>query len=375
MNNIIALFFVTILLAGCNSKPVAETVAEQGNNDVVSMTDAQLKNAAIETDKPEQKTLSTVLKVNGIIDVPPQNMISVSVPMAGYLKYTQLLPGMHVAKGEVLAVIEDLQYIQIQQDYLTAKARLAFNEAEYNRQRELNKTKASSDKVFELADADYKSQMALVKGLYEKLKLLSIDADKLTADNISRGISLRSPIDGFVSKVNINIGKYVNPTDVLFELVNPSDIHLNLTVFEKDLDKLMIGQKLLAYTNNSDKKYPCEIILIGKDLSADRSTEVHCHFEKYDHSLIPGMYMNADIEVQSTNALAVPEDAIVNYAGKQYVFEVLAGNRYQMLQVQTGVSENGFTEIRSNDATLKDKTLVTKNAYTVFMKKQNSGEE
>lgn len=373
MNKLTALFFISLCLAACNSKPAAQSEAEADSN-VVALTDAQLKNAAIETGKPESKTLSSILKVNGVIDVPPQNMISVSVPMAGYLKSTQLLPGMHVAKGDVIAVIEDLQYIQLQQDYLTAKARLGFNQSEFNRQQELNKTKSSSDKVFELAQSDYQSQQAMVRGLYEKLRLLSIDPDKLTADNISRGISLRSPIDGFVSKVNVNIGKYVNPTDILFELVNPTDIHLRLTVFEKDLDKLAIGQKLLAYTNNSDKKYPCEIILIGKDLSADRSTEVHCHFEKYDHSLIPGMYMNADISVQSTGALAVPEGAIVDYAGREFVFEVLPDNQYQMLEVQTGLSENGYMQISSSQYDLANKTLVTKNAYTVFMKKQNKGE-
>ncbi|MBP6731467.1 MAG: efflux RND transporter periplasmic adaptor subunit [Chitinophagales bacterium] len=374
MNKVIILVFVALCLSGCNSKPAETTVAETDSNEV-ALTEAQLKNAAIETGKPESKTLSSVLKVNGVIEVPPQNMISVSVPMAGYLKSTQLLPGMHVAKGEVIAVVEDLQYIQLQQDYLTAKARLTYNQGEYNRQRELNKTKASSDKVFEMAEADYQSQQATVRGLYEKLRLLSIDPDKLTADNISRGISLRSPIDGFVSKVNVNIGKYVNPTDILFELVNPADIHLNLTVFEKDLDKLAIGQKLLAYTNNSTKKHPCEIILIGKNLSADRSTEVHCHFEKYDHSLIPGMYMNAEVSVQSTGALAVPEGAIVDYAGKQYVFEAMPGNRYQMIEVQTGLSENGYMQISSNEVNLADKTLVTKNAYTVFMKKQNKSDE
>ena len=84
---------------------------------------------------------------------------------------------------------------------------------------------------------------------------------------------------GIVTKVNVNIGKYVNPSDVLFEIVNPSDIHLALTVFEKDVNKLSVGQQLVAYTNNNpSKKYPCEIILIGKDFSSDKAIEVHCHF-------------------------------------------------------------------------------------------------
>jgi cobalt-zinc-cadmium efflux system membrane fusion protein len=208
------------------------------------------------------------------------------------------------------------------------------------------------------------------------LKLIGINPDKLTDNTLSRSIAIPSPIDGFVSKVNVNIGKYVNPADVLFELVNPSDIHLNLTVFEKDLDKLFIGQKLMAYTNNDlAKKYPCEIILIGKDLSGERSVDVHCHFEKYDKSLIPGMFMNADITVKSTDALVVPESAVVTLNSKQFVFEAKSQTQFEMIEVETGISENGFTQISSAKIALSDKNLITQNAYAVFMKMQNKSDE
>lgn len=375
MKRIIIAFLAIALLSSCGDK-TTETTAEQTiSSTTVELTEAQLKNANIETGKAEQKSVSSILKVNGIIDVPPQNMVSISVPLGGYLKNTKLLPGMHVAKGEIIAVMEDQQYIQLQQDYLTAKARFSYTESEFNRQKELNQSKASSDKTFELAEADYKSQRVLIKSLYEKLKLIGVNPDNLTDNNLSRSVNVPSPIDGFVSKVNVNIGKYVNPADVLFELVNPTDIHLNLTVFEKDLNKLFIGQKLMAYTNNEpDKKFACEIILIGKDLSGERSVDVHCHFEKYDKNLIPGMYMNADVAVKSTDALVVPESAIVTLAGKQYVFEAKTNTQFEMTEVETGISEGGFTQISSATVNLAEKTLITKNAYSVFMKMQNKAE-
>jgi cobalt-zinc-cadmium efflux system membrane fusion protein len=375
MKRIIIAFWALALLSSCGDKTTETTGEQTISSTTVELTEAQLKNANIETGKAEQKSVSSILKVNGIIDVPPQNMVSISVPLGGYLKNTKLLPGMHVAKGEIIAVMEDQQYIQLQQDYLTAKARFSYTESEFNRQKELNQSKASSDKTFELAEADYKSQRVLIKSLYEKLKLIGVNPDNLTDNNLSRSVNVPSPIDGFVSKVNVNIGKYVNPADVLFELVNPTDIHLNLTVFEKDLNKLFIGQKLMAYTNNEpDKKFACEIILIGKDLSGERSVDVHCHFEKYDKNLIPGMYMNADVAVKSTDALVVPESAIVTLAGKQYVFEAKTNTQFEMTEVETGISEGGFTQISSATVNLAEKTLITKNAYSVFMKMQNKAE-
>ena len=368
--------FTIILLSACNTKKTEAIVAVTKDENTVILTDAQIKNGGIVIGKMEQKEISNILKVNGKIDVPPQNMISISVPLGGYLKTTKLLPGMHVSKGDVIAVMEDQQYIQLQQDYLTANVRISFLENEYLRQKELNQSQASSDKVYQQAEADYRSQRVLITSLGEKLKLAGINTNKINENNISRSVNIYSPINGFVSKVNVNIGKYVSPTEVLFELINPTDIHLALKVFEKNLDKLYIGQKLTAYTNNNpDKKYSCEILLIGKDLSMEGNTDVHCHFEVYDKTLVPGTYMNAEIEVKNNKALTLPSDAVVRFEGKQYVYKVGGNNQFDMLEVTAGESENGFTEIifRSTED-MRKADFVTKGAYSLLMMMKNKAE-
>lgn len=366
-------------LASCGGGNEPEAAKEQAtvSETTVTLTDAQLKNAALEVGKPQMREIQSVIKVSGKIDVPPQNMVSVSFPLGGYLKSTKLLPGMHINKGDVIAVMEDQQYIQLQQDYLTAKARQEYLEAEYQRQQELNKSKASSDKVYQQAMAEYKSNRILISSLKQKLQLIGINADKLNESNISKSVSVHSSIDGFVSAVDVNIGKYVTPSDVLFELVNPTDIHLALTVYEKDISKLYIGQKVLAFTNNNpDKKYPCEVILIGKDVSNERAVQVHCHFDAYDKTLVPGMYMNAELELQKENVLAVPEDAVVRYNNKQYIFVVNGNKTYEMKEVQTGSAQDGYIAIvDAKGAGLASKNVVLKNAYTLLMKLKNASEE
>ncbi|MES2565555.1 MAG: efflux RND transporter periplasmic adaptor subunit [Bacteroidota bacterium] len=376
MKNYFIIALLLIGMAACNTKP-EETKTEQTIDETtVELTDAQLKNAKLETGKIQKRAISSLLKVNGRIDVPPQNMVSISAPLGGYLKTTKLLEGMHVNKGEVIATIEDQQYIQLQQDYLTAKAHLISIEKEYNRQKDLNESKASSDKVLENALAEYTSQKVLTKSLSEKLKLIGVNPDNLNENSISRSINIVSPINGFVSRVKMNVGKYANHTDVLFELVNPEDIHLALTVFEKDIHKLFIGQKIVAYNNGPEpKKYKCEIILIGQDISSERAVTVHCHFMEYDKILIPGMYMNAEVEVSTNNAFVVPDEGIVLFEGKQYVFVKLSDKKFEMQEVTTQNSENGFTQIIFPDhSDLQDKTFVTKNAYTLLMKMKNNEE-
>lgn len=352
--------------------PAEEKVAI---NSTVTLTNAQYKSANISTHKLETKSISGIVKLNGKIDVPPQNLISVSVPLGGYLKSTKLLPGMRLSKGEVIAVLEDQQYIQLQEDYLITKSKMELAEQEFERQKELNRSKSTSDKVFQQSKSDFQNLRISFQSLSKKLKLININPRNLTENSISRSITLTAPFNGFVSKVNVNIGKYVNPTDVLFELVDPTDIHLNLKVFEKDLIKLAIGQKLVAYSNSdSDKKFDCEIILISQAISADGSAEVHCHFSKYDKSLFPGMYMNAEIELKSNQVLAVEEEAIVNFEGKNYVFVKQGKQTFEMLEVEVGTKENGWVEV-INYTNFDGKEIVSKGAYTLLMSLKNKAEE
>jgi membrane fusion protein, heavy metal efflux system len=365
-----------VFIAGCSNKTaVQEKESATAISNTVVLTDAQFKNAGIETVTLSQKEMAVTLRVNGKIDVPPQNLISVSVPLGGYLRSTKLLPGMHVNKGEVLATMEDQQYVQLQQDYLLTKSKLHFAELEYQRQKELNLGQASSDKVMQQAEAETASLKIMMSALAEKLKLINVNPGRLTVNNISKSIQIYSSITGYVSKVNVNIGKYVNAADVLFELINPDDIHLNLMVFEKDVSKLAIGQKVMAFTNTDPaKKYPCEIILISKDIREEGTSEVHCHFELYDKILLPGTYMNAIVETQSGITNVLPEACLVSYQGGDYVFTSNEKNEFAMTEIKTGNKENGFIEIL-DAASLKDKAVVSKGAYTLLMAAKNKEEE
>jgi cobalt-zinc-cadmium efflux system membrane fusion protein len=345
--------------------------------DKVKLTEAQLKNAKIETGPLKEQKISSLLKVSGTIDVPPKNVVSISIPLGGYLKSTNLLPGMHVKKGENLAIMEDPQYINLQQEFLSTRTRLEFAENEFKRQKDLNQTKAVSDKAFQEAQMHFLNEKILLRSLSEKLRLIGIEPNRLNESNLSRSIQIPSPIDGYVSAVNVNIGKYTNPSDVLFELVNPSDIHLNLHIFEKDLDKLFIGQKLMAWTNTRpDKKYPCTIILIGKNLSEERFSEVHCHFEAYDKSLVPGMFMNAELEIGEATAYTIPTEAIVRFEGQEYVFAKGENQDFDRIPVESGNSENGMTQLRFGpNQKVEGRQFVLKGAYQLLMKMKNVEEE
>ena len=373
-------FVLMLLSASCGNKQEMATNSKASADSsaihsTVSFSAGQLQTAGIETGFPQTEMISGTVTLQGKIEVPPQNTVSLSFPLGGYLKSTQLLPGMPVHRGQVLAVLEDMQFIQLQQDYLTAKERFNLAESEFSRQRELNASKASSDKVFEQTKAELETQRILVSALARKLEVIGINPVTLHAGNLSKQVSILSPINGFVSKVNVNVGKYTSPTDMLFELIDPRDVHLTLDVFEKDMQHLSIGQQVMAYTNNDPgKKYEATVILINKMLNLDRMAEVHCHFKKYTPTLVPGMFMNGEVALQSVQALTVPEAAVVRWENKFYVFTEQGAGQFTMTEVQPGVLQHGRQQIGADGITTKTR-LVLKNAYAVLMKSKNTSED
>ncbi|WP_413513048.1 efflux RND transporter periplasmic adaptor subunit [Myroides odoratus] len=357
-----------------NTEQKEETSVQEETN-IVQLTEAQLNHVDLQTTQIQEHTIATVLKLNGKIDVPPQNLISITNPLGGYVKQTKLMPGMHIKKGEQIAIMEDPRYIELQQNYLIAKDKFQFAQLDYQRQKDLNASQASSDKVMQQAQAEMNTQRIAMNALGQQLSLININPNTLTPNTISRSIAIYSPINGFVSNTYVNIGKYVTPSDVLFELIDPSDIHLNLKVYEKDLEKLEVGQRVVSFTNsNPTKKYEGEIVLISMDVNNEGTSEVHCHFENFEKNLLPGMYMNAEIDTHSAKSKALPEESVVYFEGKNFVFTEIDKQTYQLTPVEIGETENGFTAIHNADA-LTDKTIVAKGAYTLLMKLKNTEEE
>jgi cobalt-zinc-cadmium efflux system membrane fusion protein len=345
-----------------NTAPPADSTAS-----AVTLTDDQVKLLNIQTTKTERRKMSGAVKANGMLDVPPQNLVTISAPLGGFVKYTELLQGMKVQKGQVVVILEHPDYIQMQQDYLDSKSQLEFLGLEYSRQQELAKENVNAVKTLQQSKSNFLSTQAKVEGLKAKLKLINIDPIDIEKGVIKNTISIPSPITGYVTQININIGMHVNPTDVMLKIVDTDHLHAEAQVFEKDLTKLVVGQLVRIRLSNETKERLAKVYLIGKEITPERTVRVHCHLEVEDKSLIPGMYFSAIIETDQKSSQALPNDAIVNYSGKYFVFVVNepAGHHFEMVEIQKGVSEDGYTSVVL-PSTAMDKSIVSKGTYSLL---------
>lgn len=375
-----------ISLAGCGNKaekaaPEEEHGAAEGM--IAELTPAQYATVGVKTGKIEPKQISSNIRANGKLDVPPQSMITISAPFGAFVKNTELLQGTLIRKGQVVVSLQHPDLIQLQQDYLENKGQQEYLLAEYQRQEMLAKENVNALKVFQQAKANYLSNGARIKGLQEKLKLLNIDLAALDGGNIQSTIQLYSPITGYVTAVNTNIGAYVNPTDKLFEIVNTEHLHAELTVFEKDIPKLKLEQRVRFTLANETTQRTAKVHLIGREISNERTVQVHCHLDNEDRELLPGMYLTAWIETGNAMVNALPDEAIIQFEGKPCIFIAKGreagaeGNYlYEMLPIDKGNSELGYTEvIMPPGFDIKGADIVVKGAYALFSKLRNTEEE
>jgi cobalt-zinc-cadmium efflux system membrane fusion protein len=383
---IISAILITLVSCSGGTKGAAETKEEEEEvlpEDIVELRDDQIKLANIETGAIETRSLSGTLKVSGTVAVAPQNLATVSMPLGGFVKSTSLMPGNAVRKGQTLAILENQEFVDIQQAYLEAKNKFEYSEAEYNRQSELYKNDVSSKKNMQQVTTDYKSLKTQLKALEQKLALIGIDPANLHEDDISSSVALLSPISGFVKAVNVNIGKFVSPSDVLFEIVNSDKLFLELTLFEKDADKVSMGQKIRFFINNETEQHEAVIYQTGKSINADKTYKVYASVQGTCKNVLPGMYVNAIIESSSNKVTALPSDAIVSFDDKDYIF-VFEKNKeeagqpfteYRIIQVQKGVSDSGYTEIILPEGfDITTAKVVIKGAYNLLSAKKNAGE-
>jgi cobalt-zinc-cadmium efflux system membrane fusion protein len=371
-----------LLLSSCSKKETVETTEDAPqaeSTNIVSLTDVQIASAEIELGKVEQRQIRGSVKVNGMLDVPPQNMVSISVPMGGFLKSTTLLQGTRVQRGQAIATVENLDFIQIQQDFLEAQNQLELAQAENNRQQELAKENVNAQKTLQQAKSQFVNWQVKTNALSEKLKLLNIKPESVKAENITATIALVAPISGYVTAMNVNVGKFANPGDVLFTIVDTEHLHAELTVFEKDFNKIKVGQKIRFTLTNESKERTATVYLIGREIAADRTVRIHGHLDKEDKNLLPGMYLTAAIENGGAQVNALPNDAIIDFDEKKYIFvfdsKVEAGVNYRFVELKTGNSEGGFTEIILSDNGATEWQVVTKGAYALLSKMKNIEED
>lgn len=367
-------------LSSCSSNSeshgsVNEVSMEENTMETFEITEQQFTSSVMKMGQLEVKPFHDLVKANGMFDVPPENRASVSSYFGGTVKSIQLLPGEKVKKGQILFVLENPDFVQLQQEYLEAKSQLHYLESNYERQKNLVKDSVTSRKNFLKAESDFLSTQVKVESIGKKLMLMNISTSNLTFETIRSSISIPSPITGYITKININLGEFLNPAETAISLVNTDHLHLEINIFEKDLSSVKIGQHILFnIQNGSEMDYEATVHLVNKTIDPEnRTIGIHGHLidESLNDLFTPGMYLEARIEVSSGSVLALPEAAVVDMENNYYVLvlDQQTGENYSFVkkEVQIGAKSNGFVEIINAKSFKNSDQFLTSGAFDLIL--------
>jgi cobalt-zinc-cadmium efflux system membrane fusion protein len=356
-----------------NPPPTASNITE--------LTETQYKNAGIETGSVEMRTLSNLLKVNGTIEISPEKQINISAPVGGFVRKIFVGSGSKVTGGMTLATIENQEFIQLQQDYAENASRLEYAETEFKRQTELAQENVSAKKNLELATSEVKTLRSRNLALEQKLLTIGINPASVKQGIITNQISVKSPASGFITAVNINTGKFINPADMLFEVMDISAPMAQLVVYEQDIPKIKLDQKvIISLANEPAKERIAHIISITPKIGEDRTIKVKARLDSANSHIFPKTFLKAFIELDENPVIALPDAAVLTFDNKDYIF-VSKGKKgenyeFEMMEIKRGISENNYTEVIFPDNTdTRTLIIVKKGAYNLLAKMKNAGEE
>lgn len=369
---------LVLILPACSEKkpetmPETNSAAATDAEDLITLSPAQFESSAMQTGQMSDQVFSKAIKANGMIDVPPENQASVSAYFAGYVKDIRLLPGEKVAKGQLLFTLENPDYVGMQQDYLEAKGQLSYLKADYERQKTLAEDNVTSQKNFLKAESEYNVTMARFESLKKKLSLMNIDPGQVSEGNLRSTINIVAPISGYITGVNANKGMFLNPSDVAVTITNVDHVHLELNVFEKDIQLVKEGQ-LIRFNSveSGGKLYEATVHLVGRTVDpATRIVNIHGHLADENQSSLfpPGMYIEAEIIVDGKTAKALPRESVVGIEDKYYVLLKRSSGddlTFEKAEVQVGRMENGFAEILNAAAFGPDDEFLTVGAFSLI---------
>ena len=355
---------------------------EEHDEDEVLLSQQQFEALKMKTDFLRLRNMSNYVEANGTLEVPPQNEAAITAVIGANVVSIKVIEGDKVNKGQVVAYLSHPDIIKLQADYLNTYSKSNFLKKDYERQKKLYDAGVGSGVNFQKAEAEYIASKAMVSGLVAQLKTLNVNTDVVRNVGIVQRIPLLSPIEGFVQRVEVKTGQYVEPQTELFEVVNTHHVHADLMVFEKDVFKVKKGQKVsFTIQSDPDSELIAEIYSVSKTFEdSPKAVHVHAEIENKKGNLIPGMYLQGKIQINSSMTVAIPENAIINEGDKFYVFSVEKENEnwsFKPIEVIIGEKDDKWVSIQLTKKVDENTKFAYNNAYYLIaeMKKGDAEHE
>lgn len=299
MKTKIMILCAAMVAAACGNK--SEVVSEAAGEQTATEKADSLANDSAKADVDAVSSATNVANsptFNGLLMVSPDRQATVSLTMGGRIHSLSVMPGKAVARGQVIATLDNPDFIELQQTYLEASAQLEFLEQEYQRQKALGAKDAASQKRVQQSRADYLVMQSKLAASAIRLKALGITPQTIKTSGIMTYLPLKAPISGYITHLDVNLGKYVEAGTPVCEIIDKHSPLIQLTVYEKDLHLMAVGKNMEFRVNGMGKTtFSATIISIDQSVDkSDYSVKVYAKVRSTNADFRPGMYVRAKLK-------------------------------------------------------------------------------
>lgn len=344
---------------------------ESDTFDDIPLTQQQVSTAELRMGEVQTRELDATLRVTGTLVLRPQSMADVSSLMGGVVRSILVSEGQRVSKGQVVATVENTGVVTLQREYFTALRESEAARAELTRQQTLAKAGAGVAKNLQQAETAARIADASLTGIGQQLRQMGISPKSVASGSFATVFPLRAPISGTVSRISASIGSYADMQSPLLAIRDNSAMECDLNVFEKDVAKVAVGDRVeLLLANQPGRVLRGRVYGVNQYFNdAAKSVAVHVRLDASPRQgLIDGMYVSGTIATGRQKCRALPSQAIVSTEGKSYIFALNGkprGGKYSFSrhEVTTGVTSDGFTEVDLCEHIRPDSRIVTDNVY------------
>ena len=363
-----------------HEEPEPAGMDEDHHDDEVALTKEQIQKVGLKLGTFENKNLQSTLKVNGLLELPPQNKASVSPLTEGKVIRIHVKPGQYVSRGAILATLQNPEFINWQQQYLEVKGELKYLDKEYDRQKELVEKEIAPQRQLDKIESERIIALAKLKGLQSRMNVIGIELPDNASTELKTTVKVHSPISGFVRDIKVNTGVYVDPNQELFEIVDNRHLHIDFMVFEKDLPYIKNGQTIEFNLQSKPREVMySKVFAIGKALDEEQRTiSVHAEIVDEKEALVPGMYVEGRVILEDQKTPALPEEAVALDNGLYYIFvkEEEHGDEthFKKVPVLKVNADFGYVQVDPLEQLEEDEEIVTEGAY-FLMAQTKKGQE
>lgn len=365
---LILYFVIVTSLGACFQQQHKKNATSQANvTTPVILINEQMMLAGIKTCRLKKQVIFDCIECNGSIEADPNQKAMVCAPSRGYLKKILVHLGDYVNKGDMMAILEHPEYILLQQEYLETKSQYDYYKEDFTRQGELTLENATSLKIMQQAQNEFHKTEAHLVALKKQLALLGIEADSLQIENMISEIALISPMSGYVTSINGQIGMLCTEELPVVNVVGTRNPNLLLKTDEKFAPRIATGQFVnFSLIQKPDRNYIAKIRIASQ--LADENNMIHIRADILDTSedLMPGSYVNACIQINADSVYALPNEAIISIEEKQYIFRKTDSLLFELVEIQTGRKTDDISEIEDPTSDLLTSEIIISGAGYLF---------